>query len=110
MLVLVSYNFCMIPLLCPQNFGYSDPVDRGVCITNSYSRYRDYLKNDAFKYMDELSGKEEFTLVYDKWNTANEDEGECTFGSGHNQMTMTYISFTGWLRSPLMLGHWMLKC
>ena len=69
---------------------------------NFYSRYRDYLKNDAFKYMDELSGKEEFTLVYDKWNTANEDEGECTFGSGHNQMTMTYISFTGWLRSPFM--------
>ena len=37
-----------------------------------YSRYRDYLKNDAFKYMDEQSGEEEFTLVYDKWNTANE--------------------------------------
>ena len=84
--------------MCDGNFKYS------------YSRYRDYLKNDAFKYMDELSGKEEFTLVYDKWNTANEDEGECTFGSGHNQMTMTYISFTGWLRSPLMLRQWMLKC
>ena len=26
---LVSYNFCMIPLVCSLNFGYSDPVDRG---------------------------------------------------------------------------------
>ena len=30
MLVLVSYNFCMIPLVCALNFGYSNPVDRGV--------------------------------------------------------------------------------
>ena len=29
-LVLVSYNFCMIPLVCALNFGYSNPVDRGV--------------------------------------------------------------------------------
>ena len=28
-LVLVSYNFCMIPLVCALNFGYSNPVDRG---------------------------------------------------------------------------------
>ena len=26
---LVSYNFCMIPVVCSRNFGYSDPVDRG---------------------------------------------------------------------------------
>ena len=26
-------------------------------------------------------------------------DAKCTFGSGQNQMTMTYISFTGWLRS-----------
>ena len=29
---LVSYNFCMIPLVCALNFGYSNPVDRGVTI------------------------------------------------------------------------------
>ena len=29
-LVLVSYSFCMIPLVCALNFGYSNPVDRGV--------------------------------------------------------------------------------
>ena len=29
----------------------------------------------------------------------NSPDGKCTFGSGQNQMTMTYISFTGWLRS-----------
>ena len=36
-LVLVSYNFCMIPLLCPRNFGYSDPVDRGSHQVSSWS-------------------------------------------------------------------------
>merc|ERR1712155_161786 len=31
-LVLVSYNFCMIPLVCALNFGYSNPVDRGALL------------------------------------------------------------------------------
>ena len=34
-LVLVSYNFCMIPLVCALNFGYSNPVDRGVWLNKS---------------------------------------------------------------------------
>ena len=55
--------------------------------------------------------------VYDNWDTekkgskcilpfpkkiftqTNPPDAKCTFGSGQNQMTMTYISFTGWLRS-----------
>jgi hypothetical protein len=44
----------------------------------------------------ELSKK--YSGVYDNWNTMDNENGECTFGSGKNQMTMTYISFTGWLR------------
>jgi hypothetical protein len=36
--------------------------------------------------------------VYDNWDTEGKGNGKCTFGSGQNQMTMTYISFTGWLR------------
>ena len=38
-LVLVSYNFCMIPLVCALNFGYRNPVDRGergVLISDSF--------------------------------------------------------------------------
>ena len=41
----------------------------------------------------------DYADLWDKWNTDKEDgKGHCTFGSGQNQMTMTYISFTGWLR------------
>ena len=37
---LVSYNFCMIPLVCSRNFGYSNPVDRGgLYIHFYYTRY-----------------------------------------------------------------------
>ena len=41
LLVLVSYNFCMIPLVWTWNFGYSDPVDRGesvVVVDSDYVR------------------------------------------------------------------------
>ena len=75
-------------------------------------KYRDYLKFFALPHLDRINGLSDnkFTDVYDKWNTVGaleEDEngrevvdkyGECSFGSGQNQMTMTYISFTGWLR------------
>merc|ERR1719239_1643623 len=37
--------------------------------------------------------------TYVTWNTEHKATGKCNFGSGQNQMTMTYISFTGWLRS-----------
>jgi len=66
------------------------------------SAYRDYLQNDALPKLDEMNSGTDgwISLVdeYDKWNTAGADKGECTFGSGQNQMTMTYISYTGWLR------------
>ena len=73
------------------------------CTVNA-SRYRDYLKNFAFPELDTINANNNntdfsFTEVYDKWNTNHEEEGVCMFGSGHNQMTMTYISYTGWLRS-----------
>ena len=70
------------------------------CTANA-SKYRDYLKNFAFPELDRINPGNEnysYTEVYDKWNTNNEEEGVCMFGSGHNQMTMTYISYTGWLR------------
>jgi len=59
--------------------------------------YRDYLKGTAFPYLDQKLNTS-YSDVYDKWNTNNEEHGKCMFGSGHNQMTMTYISYTGWLR------------
>ena len=37
------------------------------------------------------------TNLYDKWNTQDNPAGDCTYGSGQNQMTMTYETFTGWL-------------
>lgn len=73
--------------------------------TENASSYRDYLKKSALPALDELNITADFsyTEVYDKWNTNNEDDGVCMFGSGHNQMTMTYISYTGWLRFEQML-------
>ena len=62
------------------------------------ARYRDYLKSVVFPAIDDEMGNTTYSEVYDKWNTNNEEMGECMFGSGHNQMTMTYISYTGWLR------------
>ena len=60
--------------------------------------YRDYLKGKALPFLDAANTSSHLTFAYDKWNTNNEVEGSCSFGSGQNQMTMTYISFTGWLR------------
>ena len=75
-------------------------LPKWVDCTYNASRYRDYLKTYAFPALDAMNetGAPEYTLVYDKWNTNDDPEGECMFGSGHNQMTMTYISYTGWLR------------
>ena len=44
-LVLVSYSFCMIPLVCALNFGYSNPVDRGV--------YFAWKQQNTFKALSE---------------------------------------------------------
>ena len=79
-------------------------LPKWVDCTDNASRYRDYLKNSALPMLDALNTTDSdgnifsFAEVYDKWNTNHEDEGVCMFGSGHNQMTMTYISYTGWLR------------
>ena len=70
------------------------------------NEYRDYLKFVALPWYSNQTDDNTFKNIYDKWNTNGggfrtnntEDEGICMFGSGHNQMTMTYISFTGWLR------------
>jgi len=58
------------------------------------SRKRDYFKTKVFQ-QEEFK---EYKGLYDNWNSNKAEEGSCTFGSGQNQMTMTYISFTGWLR------------
>ena len=80
--------------------------------------------NDRMKQGDEEDwGGTNLTAykgVYDNWDTEKKGskcipplppkkylikqtkkipDATCTFGSGQNQMTMTYISFTGWLRS-----------
>ena len=65
---------------------------------------RDQLKKVVLPWVDQyyednnLNASLVFEDLYEKWNTGNENTGHCTFGSGQNQMTMTYISFTGWLR------------
>jgi len=71
-------------------------------------QYRSYLKFEVLKEISITENNTEYEFIYDKWNTQQNngtwnvtDEatwGECNFGSAHNQMTMTYISFTGWLR------------
>lgn len=77
-------------------------LPKWVDCTDNASSYRDYLKNSALPALDAQNALNTtgfaYTEVYDKWNTNHEDEGVCMFGSGHNQMTMTYISYTGWLR------------
>ena len=64
--------------------------------------YRDYLKtqvlNLTFLQQHNISLAQNITRnIYDKWNPYNDAHGNCTFGSGQNQLTMTYITFTGWL-------------
>ena len=60
--------------------------------------YRDYLKRFSLPYIDTLNiTQTNVTNLYDKWNTQDNPAGDCTYGSGQNQMTMTYETFTGWL-------------
>ena len=52
LLVLVSYNFCLILIVSARNFGYSDPVDRGVASippTTSASSFSSYTHIEALK-------------------------------------------------------------
>jgi hypothetical protein len=86
----------------PFNPGKNIELPKWVDCSVNASAYRDYLKETALPELDAMynttDGWVSLTNEYDKWNTAKADDGECTFGSGQNQMTMTYISFTGWLR------------
>lgn len=86
----------------PFNPGKNIELPKWVDCSMNASAYRDYLKETALPELDAMynttDGWVSLTNEYDKWNTAKADDGECTFGSGQNQMTMTYISFTGWLR------------
>ena len=85
--------------------------------SDTAAQYRDYLKFIALPKLDEMNAggnaTTDYNQIYYNWNTKEDagfnpelggpGSGVCMFGSAHNQMTMTYISFTGWLRSPFML-------
>jgi solute carrier family 12 sodium/potassium/chloride transporter 2 len=61
---------------------------------------RDWFKDHVFNVSapDFSPVYKNYTGIYDNWNSEHKTKGKCTYGSGQNQMTMTYISFTGWLR------------
>ena len=61
-----------------------------------FTRANKYLHNQTNKYSYKRANKQTFIQTSKQTNSP---DGKCTFGSGQNQMTMTYISFTGWLRS-----------
>ena len=93
----------------------------------SSNLYRDYLKTVALPKLDSLhnvssNATDSLEKIYDKWNSDHQEHGNCTYGSGMNQvqkntttttmnmtttvnitmtmllqLTMTYITFTGWL-------------
>ena len=51
-LVLVSYNFCMIPLVCALNFGYSNPVDRGGQLSGKNPPAEEQKECDSLTHFD----------------------------------------------------------
>ena len=58
---------------------------------NSSNLYRDYLKKTALPQLDKLHNKtsnatDSLEKIYDKWNTDDQDHGNCTYGSGMNQV------------------------
>ena len=58
---------------------------------HSSNLYRDYLKKIALPQLDKLHNKTSNTTdslekIYDKWNTDDQDHGNCTYGSGMNQV------------------------
>ena len=62
--------------------------------------YRDYLKSQVLNitFLQQHSISLNITKnIYDKWNPEGFSHGNCSYGSGQNQLTMTYITFTGWL-------------
>ena len=68
--------------------------------SDSANDYRDYLKSQVLNvsFLQHHSISLNITKnIYDKWNPYGDSHGNCTYGSGQNQLTMTYITFTGWL-------------
>ena len=91
----------------------------------SSNLYRDYLKTVALPKLDSIHNVSSNSTgplekIYDNWNSDHQEHGNCTYGSGMNQvnmsiittntfdhdqhhdtitmqLTMTYITFTGWL-------------
>lgn len=62
---------------------------------------RDYLKSQVLNVSYLAEHKTSLAVnitdnIYDKWNADGDAAGNCTYGSGQNQLTMTYITFTGW--------------
>merc|ERR1719323_994200 len=58
--------------------------------SDSSNLYRDYLKQTALPRLDKLHNKTSNTTdslekIYDKWNTEDQDHGNCTYGSGMNR-------------------------
>jgi len=74
------------------DFDY--PIPKHYDCSDEANAIRDTLKFEVLPQYD-------LGNLYEKWNTNGagvNDTGSCTFGSSQNQMTMTYVSFTGWLR------------
>ena len=60
-------------------------------VFHSSNLYRDYLKKTALPQLDKLHNKtsnatDSLEKIYDKWNTDDQDHGNCTYGSGMNQV------------------------
>merc|ERR1712012_1014523 len=78
-----------------QPFNLPKWVDRSDEASALRDKYKKFFEGDLSQVEGNWTGYEG---VYDNWDTEGTGNGKCTFGSGQNQMTMTYISFTGWLR------------
>ena len=69
---------------------------------NSFSSnlYRDYLKTVALPKLDSIhnvssnSTSSPLEKLYDNWNSNQQEHGNCTYGSGMNQVTSRVV-FTG---------------
>ena len=66
---------------------------------NSFSSnlYRDYLKMVALPKLDSIhnvssNSTSSLKKIYDNWNSNDQDHGNCTYGSGMNQVSQMSIS------------------
>ena len=70
-----------------------------LCVIKLYSfssnLYRDYLKTVALPKLDSIhnvssNSTSSLEKVYDNWNSDHQEHGNCTYGSGMNQVN--YLS------------------